>query len=41
MANAILDADKALRRGNAAAAAGRNDIARIFFVRYGELGGSL
>jgi hypothetical protein len=37
MANAVLDPAKAERRGNAASAIGRHDIAKIFYVRRGQL----
>jgi hypothetical protein len=37
MANSITDSAKAQRRGNAADAIGRHDIARFFFVRFGQL----
>jgi hypothetical protein len=37
MARAILDANKALRRAEAATALGYHHIAKVFYIRYGEL----
>lgn len=39
MADKITDCDKALRRGLAAEMIGELKIARVFFARYGALGG--